>query len=312
VHALLNVQPMPLVLGIVGLTVCRLLRAARWFVLARASGLAIPLLQLFRVWMVTDFLGMFVPLSGGVDVLNVVGLSRYTGNNVTAASVVLIDRMLGALVLALAASVATMAAGASAAVPVPSSWIAAVVLCALGTCAAVTFPFHPTGHRVATALTARLHWQRLGMRLQRVYDASYEFRNRGRALWQVAGIVLINQGIGAASIYGLSEALNLGVPFVFYLIAIPVLNIVEMLPLSVGGVGVAEGALTSMLVGVGVAVERSVALALLYRVVWIAMALPGGILYATGGLLAHRDAKHRSLASDVLGDRLGQSGRVKR
>ncbi len=279
---LAGIHPFFLLLGVMGIIADRLLMAYRWWILSEASGFAIPYWHLLRVYVVSGFLGTFLPSSVGADLLSMVGLSRYTGSKTTSASLVLVDRVAGLFSLFLVAALAAASAVFYPIIPVQARWILVVAIFFGVGCLAIGISFHPAIHRIAEIIASYLPWK-AGKPLQEVYDAYRQFGRRPMMLLGIVGIAMGNHIISQGVAYLLSRSLGLEVPFLFYLIAMPLVTILLMLPISLGGLGVQEGALAFLLGLAGVPVAKGVGLALLIRLAWTVMTLPGGVLYAVGG-----------------------------
>lgn len=76
----------------------------------------------------------------------------------------------------------------------------------------------------------------------------------------------------------LGNNLGLQLPLSVYFIIIPLVMLATNIPISLGGLGLREGALVSLLLGIGITYQQSVLLSLLYLfVLWITT-LPGGLV----------------------------------
>jgi hypothetical protein len=62
---------------------------------------------------------------------------------------------------------------------------------------------------------------------------------------------------------------------------VPLINILIMLPVSIGGIGLQEGAFIYFFSRVGITAQEALTVALLFRGITILVSLPGGILYIT-------------------------------
>jgi hypothetical protein len=81
---------------------------------------------------------------------------------------------------------------------------------------------------------------------------------------------------------GLSLGLDAG--FVVYLVYIPVILVVMMLPISVSGIGTGQAAFVWLFAASGVSSADAFALSVLFVALGAVGNLPGGMLYAAGGL----------------------------
>jgi glycosyltransferase 2 family protein len=66
-----------------------------------------------------------------------------------------------------------------------------------------------------------------------------------------------------------------------YLVFLPIITVMTMLPVSIGGLGVRESALVALFVPVGLTPGQSVTLGLLWHAVAVVASLPGGWIYLT-------------------------------
>jgi uncharacterized membrane protein YbhN (UPF0104 family) len=74
-------------------------------------------------------------------------------------------------------------------------------------------------------------------------------------------------------------ALGLNVPTVFYFILIPLVAVATMIPVSLNGLGVREGAFVFFLAQAGVPEDQALSLALLWLGVIIVSSLIGGLVW---------------------------------
>jgi uncharacterized membrane protein YbhN (UPF0104 family) len=79
------------------------------------------------------------------------------------------------------------------------------------------------------------------------------------------------------SAYMLGQALGIELPLVVFCVVMPVVTISTMLPISLGGLGVREGLLTFLLTRLDVAGSEAIALAFLIYLVYVIIALGGGL-----------------------------------
>lgn len=78
-------------------------------------------------------------------------------------------------------------------------------------------------------------------------------------------------------VYTLSMALSLQVGVVYFFVFVPLITVFTMLPISLGGIGVQEGAFAYFFSLVGMSLAGALALSLLLRVLSIVASLPGGL-----------------------------------
>lgn len=95
----------------------------------------------------------------------------------------------------------------------------------------------------------------------------------------VLGYSLAIQVLNVVVLYVVSRGLNMEISFVSALVLIPPVLLIAMLPISVAGWGVREGAMVVALALVGVHSAQSLALSICFGLLLIALSLPGGIVW---------------------------------
>ncbi|MCK4642119.1 flippase-like domain-containing protein [bacterium] len=80
----------------------------------------------------------------------------------------------------------------------------------------------------------------------------------------------------------LAAGLGITLTLEVYFIVMPIIFVISMIPISVGGFGVREQAFVSLLALYGIGRIPALALALLYVGLYILMCIPGGVLYLFG------------------------------
>ncbi|MBI3592601.1 MAG: flippase-like domain-containing protein, partial [Nitrospirae bacterium] len=117
---------------------------------------------------------------------------------------------------------------------------------------------------------------RLGERLKFLLKAYHYFQiylSKKDVLIRAFLYSLIIQVLGVTSVYVLSKALSLNISFLSLLIFLPIIILVSMLPLSISGIGLREGAFVFLLGTTGVPPEMAMTLS----IVWFLSVFVAGI-----------------------------------
>ena len=278
VAAVVAVDPwfLAAVLGLVA--VDRLVMILRWILLLRGSGLMINAGKAARIFLVSSFVGSFLPAGVGADAARAYGLSRSDAEASEALASVLVDRVLGILsLMAMAifgAIMVTSLAGASGAGNV--TWQAAAGVLALVLACVAAF----WGDRILRAVTpSHLHDGPIARRLLRVSDAISRYRGRGGVLAHVMVWSLAVQVLRILQAYLLGLGLGISVPFRFYLFFMPIGLLMLLIPISVSGFGLPQGVIVWLMRPMGVPDEQSFALSTLIVLTGLAGNLPGLLLW---------------------------------
>jgi uncharacterized protein (TIRG00374 family) len=246
----------------------RMVMILRWVLLLRASNVPVTARRAAKIFLVSSFVGSFLPAGIGGDAARAWGLTRATSEGSEALASVLVDRLLGILSLAAMGMVGLLVWNP----PEGADWrIGVVAAVLLGVCA-VTF----WADRLARALLPnRIHAGRLTSRLLSAIDAVSRYRGRGATLAHVMSWSLVVQLLRITQAYLLGLGLGIAVPFRYYLLFMPVGLLMLLLPISVSGFGLPQGVIVWLLRPVGVPDERSFALSTLIVLTGLAGNLPG-------------------------------------
>lgn len=269
-------QADPLALAVVGALVLldRAVMIWRWILLLRASGTAIATGTAARIFLVSSFVGSFLPAGVGGDAARAYALAQRTSQRGAAVASVAIDRILGVVAIALMGAIGVAAyAGRHAD---PRVQIIAVATAALVLAASLATVW---ADRWIRWLPAPWH-ARTAVRLPlRLADAVAVYRDTPRTLAIVFGLSILVQLLRILQAYGLGLGLGLTVPFSYYLVFMPIGLLMLLLPISVSGFGLPQGVMVWLLRPLGVPDELSLALSTLIVLSGLFGNLPGAWLY---------------------------------
>ena len=267
--ATISLPHLALVLTLVA--VDRALMIWRWLLLLRAADSQVSAGDATRLFLVSSFVGSFLPAGVGGDAARAWGLSRITAKLGDALASVVVDRVLGVLSLAAMGVVGL----ASAAPGNAAGRIAAAVAVLAGACVAAfwadaLFRWAVPGHR---------HGGPVARRVLRLADAVARYRERRGALAAVMAWSLAVQLLRITQAYVLGLGLGMHVPFSYYLLFMPLGLLLLLAPVSVSGFGVPQGVIVWLLRPMGVPDALSFALSTLIVLTGLAGNLPGLLLW---------------------------------
>jgi uncharacterized protein (TIRG00374 family) len=275
-------RPAPLLIAI-GLTLFdRALMAWRWLLLLRpVPAAARPSLgRVMRIFFVSTFVGTFLPASVGGDLVRAYALSQERVPMTLSVASVAMDRALGVMSIVLLGVVSVVAAPDRAPTGV-------VVLLWAGTIGCALLGLVVFSQRVARPIVQLAAWLP-GAGLRRVtsglLDAVREYRHHHGALASVlAGSVGV-QVLRVVQAYFLGVALGIALGLPAYFVAIPVILLIMLLPITMNGIGTSQAAFVWCFGAMGVGRPEAFALSVLFVALGIVGNLPGGLLYASGGI----------------------------
>ncbi len=281
--AAMDVDWRPIGVAVLLVLVDRALMAYRWLVLLRPfAGPDGPRLGVvMRIFFVSTFIGTFLPATVGADAVRAVALSRHNVSGSGAVASVLMDRMLGVLSLLIMALVALSLARQLAFQPLV---LASIALTAAACAVAAAMVFSNRAEELGRLIIARLPWNRARQGGFRLIEAMQGYaQRRGDLLNVLAGSVGV-QVLRIVQAYFLGLALGIASPLTAYFAFIPLILIVMLLPVTINGLGTSQAAFVWFFAQAGVARPEAFALSILFVALGVVGNLPGGLLYATGGI----------------------------
>lgn len=262
------------VLALVGLD--RVIMIYRWVLLLRASGVAITTAKAADIFLVSSFVGSFLPAGVGADMARAYSLRNHILEGGEALASVVVDRLLGTLSLGLMGVVGLLAWTSEAS----SDWRALAIIMVL---VLVSIGAFWLDHAVKAVLADRAHATRVGRAVLRLADAVSRYRDRRTTLAAVFFWSVAIQVIRIVEAYVLGLGLGLTVPFGYYLLFMPLGLLMLLLPISVSGFGLPQGVFVWLLRPVGVPDEASFALSTLIILTGLAGNIPGLVLWLRQG-----------------------------
>ncbi len=260
------------------------LRSYRWRIFLNTQGVQASLPKLASLYLIGVFFNLVLPSGFGGDVVRVYELSQYSSRTASSITTVFMDRLSGFLALfAMAAS--ALAFSYRLVPPEVGVTIIAIFLVSL----------------VGTgALFSRPLWRRLkGLPLL----SSLAQKERVKELYlsaQIYNLVPLVQAISLSLAFNILlmimnylAALSFGVEisFWYFLLFIPIISFLLVLPISLSGLGVREGAYIYLFSRVGVPSSSALAISLSIYAVTVATGLIGALIYAVEGYRGMRGEK---------------------
>lgn len=270
------------VLGMILYTGAIVSNAIKWGVLLRAQNIRAPWHIMIQYTFVGVFFNNFLPANVGGDVMRGYGLSEYIQRRADAAVSVVVDRLIGIMALTSMAAVSAVVAFAQRAVAVES--LRAIAGIAVVTTAALAGGFALVLSR-RLRLRIKLVMERFSLLepLVPIYEqlsmAIGAYRHRGDALALAFGVALVTWVFSNFAQWVLAESLGGGLPLLYIFLLNPLIGLVLLIPISIGGLGVNQNAFEFFYGLVGIRAPLAVSVSLLLQVTIYATSLPGGVLW---------------------------------
>jgi uncharacterized protein (TIRG00374 family) len=271
----------PIAVAVLLVLVDRALMAYRWIVLLCTVERARrpPLGPLLRIFFVSTFVGTFLPASVGGDAVRAYGLARQNVGGGDAVASVFMDRILGVASLLVMALVGLMLArGGAATRAILWALAAAGALCA----ATLLLIFSRWTARLAARYIEMVPSANIKDLGHRVLESIQKYSAYPRALIVVLLASVGVQILRIVQAYYLGLGLGIAAPLAVYLVYIPLILLVMLLPVTFNGIGTSQAAFVWSFAQAGVDAAPAFTLSVLFVALGIVGNLPGGFFYAAG------------------------------
>jgi uncharacterized membrane protein YbhN (UPF0104 family) len=261
-----------------------LLSVWRWHLLLEAQSIDASSRMLLGSYLVALFFNNFLPSNIGGDVVRIRDTSPAAKSTTVATTVVLADRVIGVMMLALIAAIgATMAVELEGrgAGPFWPSWLWA----GFATVAAVAAPavLVPNGvGRLLQPLTV-LHPEWIGDRIDSFTGALWRFRERPASL---AGCFLgafLVQATTVVFYTAITYALGIPISVWHLAIIVPISFVIQMVPVSLNGFGIREATFALYFSQIGLPKQSGLLMSLVGAALIMLFSLLGAPVYIARG-----------------------------
>jgi len=285
-------------LALVVIFISTFINTIRWFLLLQNVGIRRSVLSLWPLYLIGLFFSQFLPTGTGGDAVRIFEVARRSGKTAGAVMAVLQERVFGLGISMLLGLFATSYYWDR----IPANlriWVLLIQIAGPSGLLVFLYPhfFIRMMHRLLGSRADKL------MRiLQPVLDLPKLSPAR---LLSVAVVTAIGVIVSCLVYAILARALKIEVSLLGFILAVPLGWVIKMAPISLGGIGLAEG---TLIVALGllfdIEKEPATALAFVYLGLTILAALSGGVLVAirmaTGTWIPPKSASTSAVASGDL------------
>ena len=297
-RVLLRLNPWVVVASLGFWVLSQLVFVARWSLLLRVQSISIGFWVAFRLHLLGIFYNNCLPTSVGGDLLRAWYVTTHTEKKLEAALSVLVDRIVGLTGMVI------MAFSCYWFIPVDGQkqrlefsfnlgilerlseyrWIFAVVGVTL---VVVLIAFISNANRRNLLASGyRVFRARAAMVLQKIRNAISIYYSKKLALLLALLLTFCCQSIFILGMWLVGSQIGIDVHPKYYFVFFPIAWLLGALPISIGALGIWEGALKLMFAKVAIGVDEHLsALALYHRIIWLVGSLPGVMIHLLGAHL---------------------------
>ena len=248
----------------------------RWQRVLSIFGTHVRLRTLTKHYLAGQFVGNLLPSTVGGDVLRVSRSSADTGNTTTAFAAVVLERLTGFVALPILVLLG-FAINPSLLDIDRSSFAVAI---ALGTLVMLCIILFLAGHpKAAGRFAEHDNWMRA---IGAVHIGVDRLRRDWRDAFIALFAALLYQITVVASVYCAFHVVDVRVPNAAVLAYVPAVAMAQVIPITIGGLGVREGLLAFFFHPLGVPTGRAVAIGLLWYGMTLLVSVIGAPAFAVG------------------------------
>ncbi len=253
--------------------------AWRWGLLLRAQHIDLPFWKLTSSFLVATFFNNFLPSNIGGDVIRIADTAPAARSRTLATTVVLIDRGIGLLGLILMAAIGSTAGprliATGPGVGAGMLWAAFIGATMVAAPALLIPSVLPTLLKPLRLL----HREWVDARLTRLTGALIKFRETPAALAGCFAGALFVQTVLVGFYLAIARSMHIPIGFTALAVVVPISFIVQMLPVSMNGLGVREATFGFYFTRLGLPLESALLVSFMGAALIMLFSLTGGITY---------------------------------
>ncbi len=239
-----------------------------------------PYLKLLSIYYIGMFFNNFLPTMVGGDVVKGYYLYRATGRADVSISSIFMDRYSGFLALMVITAVALIPGYAL----IRGTTLPFFFVLLLGGFFVISLAIWAEGaHGWAVSIFKKIRLYGLNEKIDRLYGMLMSYKKNYSMLVKVFLCSLYVQAGVIIGYYALGTALGMDVSIGHYFLFIPLTTAISMLPVSLSGLGIREGAFVYFFSKAGASNEAAITLSLTWFAITALTSLLGGIEYIRSG-----------------------------
>lgn len=279
VDALSPIKPIYLFLFIFLWIPPALISVLMWYILLKKHKINISFLYLFKITLIGDYYGLITPGGVGWFVVTFYLQKKSKESIEKCLSNVLINEAFLSLALVVIALIGIILLASYYAFLLPIVFILFLILFVL----IIIFLKEDKGKKVLRFLLKLFTPKAIKDKIDTRVDLIYKDFPKGKQLILPIILGFIHWIVYFSFAYVIVLLLDINIPFIYIILVYPIGLLISTLPITIGGLGVREGALVSLFSIFSIAPEKVVALSLIYNILisWIIPSIVGAFFAIT-------------------------------
>lgn len=256
-------------------TVLQLISCWRWQVVLKSTGHLVALRTLFSSYFAGMFLNIFLPGSFGGDVYRVYRVAQTTKDTEAALVSVFLERFTGLAALSMLAFCSLPFAFA-----VVERWdIIIIFFITIGILiGGVLLIISPKLLIFSERWLQKLHLNPLIAKIAKMQILLIKFAHHRQSLFYSIGLSFILMLGIVYYHYLIAQELRISISYFQLLVFIPIIAVITLLPISLGGMGVKEGLWIYLFSRINLAAEQALLISVIMTILCWFLSLPGGFV----------------------------------
>jgi uncharacterized protein (TIRG00374 family) len=243
--------------------------------LLEATGLNIPLKRITQSYLLSSFINLFLPSVVGGDLVRSVDLAIHTKRKEDVIATVFLDRLSGYFGLLFVCLISLMLGYRL--VWQPSIYLAVGILFILFL-SIILILFNKAIFEITNRLLKES--SKIAGILKELHSKIYSFKEKPKIIIKNISFSILIQLAGSVGCYILSIAFNENLSLIYFLVIIPIVSAITMLPVSVSGLGIRDLSMVFFFSQIDISLKDiAFAISLLIFFFYILIGLLGGVFY---------------------------------
>lgn len=274
-----SVRPITVVAGALIFIFTQVVSTYRWSVILKKD-MDVSYVRLLSIYFIGMFFNNFLPTIVGGDIVKGYYLYRESKRGDISLASIFMDRYSGFVAL-MVITVAALIPGYALIKDTPLPFFFLLLIGAFVLLSLVIWvgPLH----NWAVRLLAGIHLYGINKKIETFYKVLMGYKARKDILLKIFICSMLVQGGIIAAYYIVGRGLGITAGLGYYFLFIPLTTTVSMLPVSLSGLGIREGAFVYLFTGIGAPKEQALTLSLLWFIIMALVSLLGGIEYLRRG-----------------------------
>jgi uncharacterized protein (TIRG00374 family) len=227
----------------------------KWNLLIKVRNISVKFWRLFWINSIGSFLGLFLPSSLGTDVVRGYYLMKNNSEKSVSISSVFVDRILGVFSLLTMGVIAVFLSE-----DLLSEYnLKTIIVIMFFLCLIAVYIFQRNEvSALLQKIADRIKYKRILEYVLKLHSSIIEYKKYPGVLTVSFMFTLLVQITRVLTYYFISLAFNIEISIVYYFLFVPLIMIVMMVPISVGGFGLREGTFVAFFTLVGMSINEAV------------------------------------------------------